>query len=117
MSGQEQRRPGADVGLPATARVGHFLVWRDPDPDPDFGPISWFVTDERDGAAMSSWYTYADAITDAMDRDAAEEAGGVKVVILSEAERERLLWWLYRPVPPSPEKDMDVRLIRKLERR
>lgn len=38
-------------------------------------------------------------------------------VHLTDAERARLLFWLYKPVPPSPEKDLDVQIIRKLERR
>lgn len=35
-------------------------------------------------------------------------------VCLTDAERERLLWWLHRPVPPGPMKDLDVALIAKL---
>jgi len=33
---------------------------------------------------------------------------------LTEAEIQRILWWLHRPVPPGPEKDLDYELIRKL---
>jgi hypothetical protein len=59
----------ASTSNPATARVGHFLVQQDTDPDPDGGPIAWVVIDTRDDCAMSDWFTYADAITDAMQRD------------------------------------------------
>lgn len=30
------------------------------------------------------------------------------------AERERLLWWLHRPVPPGELKTLDEAIIRKL---
>ena len=33
---------------------------------------------------------------------------------LTHAERERVLWWLHRPVPPGPMKDLDEAIIRKL---
>jgi hypothetical protein len=56
----------------ATATVGHFRVYRDPDPHPDGGPVSWVVEDTRDGVAMSDWFTYADAITEAVELDKAE---------------------------------------------
>lgn len=34
---------------------------------------------------------------------------------LTDDELERVLWWLHHPVPPGPEKDLDVRIIFKLE--
>lgn len=37
-----------------------------------------------------------------------------RCVLLTHEERERLLFWLHKPVPPGPAKDLDVRLIRKL---
>lgn len=67
-----QGRPTLADQIPATATVGPYVVGRDPDPDPDGGPISWVVTDTRDGAAVSDWFTYADAIADAMERHRAE---------------------------------------------
>lgn len=60
--------------LPASARAGHFLVFRDPDPDPDGSPFSWVVEDARDGTACSDWHTYADAITEAIDLDRKERS-------------------------------------------
>lgn len=38
-------------------------------------------------------------------------------VHLTDAERERMLWWLHQPVPPGPMKDLDVAIIRKLTAR
>lgn len=54
------------------ARVGYFRVYLDPNPDPDGGATSWVVEDTRDGVAQSDWFTYSDAIGEAMrlDRDA-----------------------------------------------
>jgi hypothetical protein len=37
-------------------------------------------------------------------------------VDLTDAERERVLWWLYRPVPPGPMKELDEAIIRKFTR-
>jgi hypothetical protein len=42
--------------------------------------------------------------------DAANHQG---VVDLTDAERKRVLWWLHRPVPPGPMKELDVAIIRK----
>lgn len=33
---------------------------------------------------------------------------------LTDAERERVLWWLHRPVAPGPAKVLDETIIRKL---
>jgi hypothetical protein len=38
------------------------------------------------------------------------------VVCLTPAERDRVLWWLYRPVPPGQMKALDEAIIRKIER-
>jgi hypothetical protein len=38
-------------------------------------------------------------------------------VRFTDAERERVLWWLRRPVHPGPMKDLDERIIRKLNGR
>lgn len=38
----------------------------------------------------------------------------MKIVHLTKEEQERLLWWLHKPVPPGPAKELDERLIRKL---
>lgn len=62
--------------LPAEARVGHFRVFLDPDPDPDGGPVSWVVEDTRDGTADSDWFTYGDALTQATRLDRAARASG-----------------------------------------
>jgi hypothetical protein len=35
-------------------------------------------------------------------------------VCLTDAERERMLWWLHKPVPPGPMKALDEAIIRKL---
>lgn len=35
-------------------------------------------------------------------------------VKLTEAERERMLWWLHQPVVPGPMKVLDETIIRKL---
>jgi hypothetical protein len=35
-------------------------------------------------------------------------------VHFTDAERERLLWWLRRPVHPGPMKELDVQIMRKL---
>lgn len=35
-------------------------------------------------------------------------------VWLTKEERDRLLFWLHRPVPPGPAKVLDEQLIRKL---
>lgn len=61
---------------------------------------------------------------EAAAHDAATTLRSVQVVVpeyqhqgavcLTDAERERLLWWLHRPVPPGPMKDLDVALIAKL---
>jgi hypothetical protein len=32
---------------------------------------------------------------------------------LSDTERERVLWWLHKPVPPGPMKELDEQIIRK----
>jgi hypothetical protein len=40
-------------------------------------------------------------------------AVGVTVTFTPE-ERERLLWWLRRPVHPGPAKELDERILRKL---
>ena len=37
-------------------------------------------------------------------------------VRLTPAERDRILWWLHKPVPPGRAKDLDVTIIRKIER-
>lgn len=38
----------------------------------------------------------------------------LRIVVLTPVECERLLYWLHRPVPPGPDRDLDVRLIKKL---
>lgn len=38
----------------------------------------------------------------------------LKGVRLTDAERERVLWWLHRPVPPGPMKALDEAIIHKL---
>jgi hypothetical protein len=38
----------------------------------------------------------------------------MKIVALTKEEQDRLLFWLHKPVPPGPEKELDERLIRKL---
>jgi hypothetical protein len=43
------------------------------------------------------------------------EGNMMKTIRLTDIERERLLWWLYQPVPPGPAKELDVQIIRKLE--
>jgi hypothetical protein len=35
-------------------------------------------------------------------------------VHFTDEERERVLWWLRRPVHPGPMKDLDERILRKL---
>jgi hypothetical protein len=40
----------------------------------------------------------------------------VRVKGLTDRERERVLWWLHRPVPPGPMKELDEAIIRKLQR-
>jgi hypothetical protein len=37
-----------------------------------------------------------------------------RAVHLTDEERERVLWWLHKPVPPGPAKELDERIIRKL---
>lgn len=40
----------------------------------------------------------------------------IACVILTKEERERVLWWLHHPVPPGPMKDLDEKIIRRLQR-
>lgn len=42
----------------------------------------------------------------------AEQLAGA--VSLTDAEWERVLWWLHRPVPPGPEHALDGQIIRKI---
>jgi len=35
-------------------------------------------------------------------------------VSLSDEQWERVLWWLHKPVPPGPAKDMDAAIIRAI---
>lgn len=35
-------------------------------------------------------------------------------VRLTDAEWERVLWWLHSPVPPGPAKELDEAIIRKI---
>lgn len=35
-------------------------------------------------------------------------------VTLTNAEWERVLWWLHKPVPPGPAKTLDETIIRKI---
>lgn len=45
------------------------------------------------------------------------KAGPMITVTLTESEKNRILWWLHKPVPPGPGKEMDQRLIQKLSQR
>jgi hypothetical protein len=89
-TGETTSTSGREGLIAAEATVGHFRVYRDPDPDPDGGPISWVVEDMRDGAAMSDWFTYGDAITDAMERDRADR---LRLSRLQDATRNQALGW------------------------
>lgn len=46
-----------------------------------------------------------------VERLRAHLAGAVS---LSDAEWERVLWWLHRPVPPGPMKALDEAIIRAI---
>jgi hypothetical protein len=75
-------------------------------------------------AHMTTWHpeVVAERLNAAGERVTAEAiraAAGPPVpdaVYLTDAERDRVLWWLRRPVPPGPLKDLDERIIRKLAR-
>jgi hypothetical protein len=67
------------------------------------------VKDDTEGRAIAWCETADDAsrITAALNND----AGAVR---FTDAERDRVLWWLRRPVHPGPMKDLDEAILRKL---
>jgi hypothetical protein len=67
------------------------------------------VKDDTEGRAIAWCETADDAsrITVALNND----AGAVR---FTDAERDRVLWWLRRPVHPGPMKDLDEAILRKL---
>lgn len=79
----------------------------------------WLIEDGA-GDPQSRYWTEKESAADQARADGAtvvehvpadQLAGAVR---LTDAERERMLWWLHKPVPPGPMKELDEAIIRKL---
>lgn len=84
-------------------------------PDIEHWPPANWPEDERERMALEAKLVGASAGQAAFKEEneaLREQLRGA--VCLTDAERERVLWWLHQPVPPGPMKELDEAIIRKI---